>query len=308
MIPSASGYPQLTNVFTDPVYVDKFLDLTYCATIYPNISETRAELSTCGTQAIFRKEPDVEIRPYVKNQQLEHTTPDTSTVTMNIDQSYYFSVKMDDVDMKQICNSSQLQDVIFRRAAYKIGVTIDEQVMGTQFTEAAPENQGTEAGVRSRAYNLGETGNPFPLDSENILAFLLSMKMVLKEACIPEDDLFVIVPPRIELLLMTSELANCFTTCTTWSPLIEGYTPPKVAGFEVYVSNHVPTVVDSGVNDQAWWIIAGSKSATGFTAQLDKTRDATSADYFGVLFQGLALWGTKVLYPERLAVGYVTAN
>lgn len=307
MIPAASGYPQLTNVFTNPIYMDRFLDLTYCATIYPNISNVMPkELSACGTQAIWRRAPQTEIRPYIKNQKLEHTTPVATDVVMDIDQSWYFSTKFDHIDLKQICNSDELRESVFRDAAYRIGVTIDKQVMATQFAEAAIENQGANAGVESGAYNLGETGSPVVLTSANILEFLLTLKMTLKEACAPEDDLYVIVPPRLELLLMTSELANCFSTCQPWSPLIEGYTPPKVAGFEVFVSNHVPNVLDVAVNSTAYWIIAGSKSATGFVAQLDQTDTKEPSEYFGTLLRGLALWGTKVLYNDRIAVGYVT--
>lgn len=307
-VPAAAGYPQYSGNIITPLFSMDLLELFYCTSVYGEISTTEysGELEHYGDQITFWREPEITIRDYEKGGPIVHDTIDSEPVTLVVNQAKNFSIEISQIDEKQIENWPAWREAFLRRGAYKLATNIDATLMANMFANVDPNNQGTAAGVNSHSYNLGTTGAPAPITSTNINQYLTFLQGVLDEQCAPRDNRFVVLPPVAYTTLLNSDLRASYLTGMDISPLINGRLPPMVAGFNVYVSNFVPQVFDAGAGAFAWEITAGTKMATAFAAQIDRTREIEGPNSWNRYYQGLAVYGFKVLYPKGLAALYAT--
>lgn len=305
-VPAASGYPQYSGSIITPLFSMELLELFYCTSIYGEISTTEytGELERYGDQITFWREPEITIRDYEKGGPITHDVIDSEPVTMVVDQAKDFSIEISQIDEKQIANWPAWRASFLRRGAYKLATSIDSSLIANMFTNADPANMGVAAGFNSHAYNLGTTGAPAPITSSNITQYLTYLQGVLDEQCAPRDGRFIVVPPIAYTTMLNSDLRAAYLTGMPTSPLINGRLPPQVAGFNVYVSNFVPQVFDAGAGANCWEIVAGYQGATAFAAQIDRTREIEGPDSWNRYYQGLAVYGFKVLYPKGIASLY----
>lgn len=302
-VAAASGYPQYSGNLITPLFSMELLEQFYCSSIYSDISTTEysGELVNCGDQITFWKEPEVRIRDTTKNAPIVHDTLDSEPLTMVVDKAKDFSIKISQIDEKQICNWDSFKAAFLKRASYQLAQSIDQTLLAQMYTEVNPSNQGANAGVRSGDINLGETGAPVALTADNILDTLLAIHTVLDEQCAPTEGRFVVLPPKAILLLQTSDLRSALVTGLGESPLVNGRLPGTVAGFNVLRSINVPTTYDTGAGATAHHIVAGVKMATAFAAQIEKTRVIEDKDDWSTFYQGLSVYGFKVMYDKALA-------
>lgn len=318
-IPAASGYPQFSGNLIHPMFSTELLVQFYCQTIFNEISTTQynGEISKCGDQVTFFREPEVEVRTYAKNQPLEHDTPTVESTTMTIDHAKYFSFKYDRIDQQQICNYEALISAVTRRAAYAIKREIDPELLTQMWTDAALTNRGNTAGEQTGSYPLGAPGADIQITSSNINAVFSRIPAVLEEACAPcgptsdgGNGIFVVVPAIAKQIIANSDLkAGYFAGGDLRSPYLTGVEKligPGWNGMDIYASRFLPSVIDGTTGRRAWLVVAGCKMATGFAMTLDETRTVEHPDFFGTLYQGLAVYGFKVLYPKALVALYVS--
>lgn len=303
-VPAAGGYPQYSGNIITPEFSLDLLDIFYCTSIYGEISTTEytGDLEKCGDQITFWKKPKVAVHDYEKGGPITHDTIDSKPVTLVVDQAKQFSIEISQIDEKQICNWPSFRQAFLEDGAYELATKIDASLLANMFANVDPNNQGTTAGLKSHSFNLGTTGNPVPITSSNVTQIFTYMNAVLNEQCAPRNGRFIVIPETVHAILLNSDLKAAYMTGMDTSPMINGRLPPKVAGFDVYVSNFVPQVIDN--NATAYQIVAGTKSATAFAAQIDRTREIESPDSWNRYYQGLAVYGFKVLYPEGLAALY----
>jgi hypothetical protein len=282
------------------------LELFYCTSIYGEISTTEysGTLEKCGDQITFWREPEVTIRDYEKGGTIIHDTIDSEPTTLVINQAKDFSMVISQIDEKQICNWPTWRESFLKRAAYKLAAAIDTSLFSEVYMEVDPNNAGTSAGVISHSYNLGVTGNPVAVTSTNVNQVLTYLHGVLDEQCAPRENRYVVLPAVGYTTLLNSDLRAAYLTGMDISPLINGRLPPQVAGFNIYVSNFLLPVFDSGVSANCFQIIAGVKMATAFAAQIDQTRVIEDKDSWDRYYQGLAVYGFQVLYPKGVAALY----
>ena len=81
-----------------------------------------------------------------------------------------------------------------RDASEQLKITIDTQVLGDIYSDAATGNFGNTAGVISSGYVLGTAGTPATLDKTNILDYIVDMGSVLDEQNVPETDRWLVLP------------------------------------------------------------------------------------------------------------------
>ncbi|MGH7745708.1 MAG: hypothetical protein ACREQ5_13100 [Candidatus Dormibacteria bacterium] len=305
-INAAAGYPQYSGNLITPLFSMELLELFYCTTVYGEISTTEysGELERYGDQITFWREPEILIRDYEKGGPITHDTIDSQPITMTINNAKDFSIEISQIDEKQIENWPAWRSAFLRRGAYNLATSIDTSLLSNMFVNPDPANQGTTAGVKSGAYNLGTTGAPAPVTSSNITQYLSFLQGVLDEQCAPRDNRYVVVPPIAYTTMLNSDLRAAYLTGMDISPMINGRLPPQVAGFNVYVSNFVPQVFDVGAGANVWEIVAGYKGATAFAAQIDRTREIEGPDSWNRYYQGLAVYGFQVLYPKGIAALY----
>lgn len=307
-VPAASGYPQYSGSLIPPMFSSKLVEQFYCSSVYADITTTEysGELNKCGDQITFFRTPRVRVRRGSKDGTIKHDTIDTCPITLTIDQMLEFSVKISKVDMKQICNWSAWESSLLKSASYNIGETIDRALLAATFVDASPENKGDGAGVRTHSYNLGETGAPLDLTSNNIWETLTFVAAVLREQCLPMDDLYIVLPDVALPILLNSPMisanAGLAGACceVASNAILNGKVPAKIAGFDIYISHNVPYVTDG--DSTAYSMVAGWRGATAFAMQMEDTRVITDvATSWDSYLQGLTVYGSKVIQAEGVA-------
>ena len=309
-VPAAAGYPQYSGNIITPMFSMELLELFYCTTIYGEISTTEysGELEHYGDQITFWREPEIAIHDYEKGGPIIHDTINSEPTTLVVDQAKNFSIVISQIDEKQIQTWPAFREAFLRRGSYQLAVQIDTTLLGTIYADVDPNNQGPNAGVNSHSFNLGQTGAPVPITSTNITQILTYVQAVLDEQCAPRDNRYIVIPPVAQTAMLNSDLRAAYLTGMDISPLINGRLPPSVGGFNVYVSNFVPMVFDVAVSANCYQIVAGVKMATAFAAQIDRTREIEGPNTWDRYYQGLAVYGFKVLYPKGVAALYARFN
>lgn len=307
-VTAASGYPQYSGSLIPPMFSSKLVEQFYCSSVYADITTTEysGELNKCGDQITFFRTPRVRVRRGSKDGTIKHDTIDTCPITMVIDQMLEFSVKVSKVDMKQICNWASWESSLLKSASYNIGESIDAALLALTFVQAAAANKGIAAGVRTGSYNLGATGAPLALTSNNIWETLTQVAGVLREQCLPMDDLFIVLPDVALPILLNSPMisanAGLAGACcdVASNAILNGKVPAKIAGFDIYISHNVPYVTDTGV--VAYSMTAGWRGATAFAMQIEDTRVITDdKDSWDSYMQGMTVYGYKVIQDEGVA-------
>jgi hypothetical protein len=306
-IKAAAGYPQYSGNLIHPMFSADVLRRFYCSAIFPDITtkEYSGEIERCGDQITFFREFDICVRESQKDGGIKHDTLTTSSCTMTIDRALQYSIKFDMLDEFQICNFDTHMDLLSQRASYKIEKKIDQTLFEEIPGQIDPANIGLQAGL-SGQYNLGAPGAPVTITSDNVIRFFSTLKAVLRERCIAADDFFLILPPIGEVILADSQLrfADAMGGCVDCSVSITGKLPAKIMGFDVYISECLPQLIDPVTQDPVYYILAGHRAATGFAAQMSATRRETDKDCWDIFYQGRFIWGWKVFYPEALTALY----
>ena len=309
-IPAASGYPQYSGNLITPIFRMELLERWYCSTIYSDVASTEytGELNKGGDEIVFWREPKVMVRKYVKNQPIVHDTIDGEPVKMTIDQAYNFSIKINKIDQQQIQNWDNWKAGFLKSAGLELARTIDPLLLTEMWSSVSADNQGATAGVRTHSVNLGTSGAPLVLTKTNIVEVLSGVHQVLDEACAPKEGRFVTMPPAGIAAMRNSDLKAAYLTGLSWSPLVNGRLPDQVMGFTVLESNYIPTVIDGGTGKLVYHIVAGVKMATAFAATIEDSRVISDKDDWADYYQGLSVFGFKVLYADGLVHIYATFN
>lgn len=312
-VPAASGYPQYSGSLIPPMFSSKLVEQFYCSSTYADITTTEysGELNKCGDQITFFRSPRVRIRRGQKDSTIKHDTIDTCPVTLVIDKELEFSVKVSKIDVKQICNWDAWQTSLLKSASYNIGEAIDQELLAQMYVEADPQNKGETAGVRTHSYDMGAVGAPVAVTSSNIWQVLTQVAGVLREQCLPMEDLFIVLPDVALPILLNSPMlsanAGLAGACceVASNAILNGKIPAKIAGFDVYISHNVFSTTDGG--DTVYEVVAGWRGATAFAMQIEDTRIIDNdKDSWDIFLQGMTVYGSKVIQAEGLAGLYAT--
>lgn len=306
-IPAAAGYPQYSGNLIHPVMKMDLLERFYCTTVFGDISTTDylGELTKGGDQITFWREPCVVVRDHVKDGIIKHDVLEAEPITMVIDKAKEFSIKIAKIDEQMMQGWEMFKSALLANASRAMAEHIDCEILGGIYMDVDCKNRGAQAGCLSRSYNLGQTGNPVPVDSSNVVEFLTYMHGVLNEACVPREGRFLVIPTQMEIAILNSELKAAYLTGMSATPLLNGKIPTQIAGFDIYVSNNVCRVFDPGVNSQAFHVVGGVKGSIAFASVLEDTRVIEDKDSWDIFYQGLQAYGHDVIRPEGLVAGYV---
>lgn len=312
-VPSAAGYPSYSGSLIPPMFSSKLVEQFYCSSTYADITTTEysGELNKCGDQITFFRSPRVRVRRGQKDSTIKHDTIDTCPITMVVDKELEFSVKVAKVDVKQICNWDAWQSSLLKSASYNIGEAIDQELLAKMYVEADSTNKGAAAGVRTQSYNMGEVGTPVAITSDNIWQVMTQVAGVLREQCLPMEDLFIVLPDIALPILLNSPMlsanAGLAGACceVASNAILNGKIPAKIAGFDVYISHNVFSATDG--SDTVYEVVAGWRGATAFAMQIEETRIIDNdKDSWDIYLQGMTVYGSKVIQAEGLAGLYAT--
>lgn len=311
VVPAASGY-RVYAALTNPIFAKALIPRYYAGTVTGRITSSDivpSEIKQEGDTVVFRVAPKAEIFEYQKNQDLEVSQLNTRPVTMTIDRAYYYNLKLDYVDEKQI------PDVMtwvreFRESAVQVLAEQTDFLIQSELPHQVDcHNKGRNAGKRTGAFDLGTSGAPVTVTSANIMQVIGRLSAVLTEANVPNRGRFLLLPSSAAPLLWSNTiLANAYSSGMSKSiVLTDGEVIPDLLGFDIIFSNNTPIYTDPVTDQMTFTILAGLKSATGYVMQLNNQevidKDPRS---FSKYWRGLVLWGAKVIKPEDLAVLYAT--
>lgn len=302
-VSAAAGFPQQSGILIPEVWSGKLLTKFYAQCVMAQLCNTdyEGEIKEVGDKVIIRTLPDVEIKDYVKGQNLDIQHPQPSTVEFPIERAKYWNVHIDDIDKFQ-SDLNFLEDWT-RDAASQMKIAWDRDFLADIYADAATANKGATAGAISASINLGVvggTGVTIGNGSGEVtpIQFLLGVSQVLDEQNVPDEERKIVVPVWFTSRLKNSDIKDASLSGDGKSTLRTGRVG-MVDRLEVFHSNLLPTE-GSGASKQ-WIGTACHRSAISFAAQLTKNQIIpTLESTFGSAARGLAVADWKVLKAESL--------
>lgn len=300
--PKSAALPTYSGTFIPEIWSKKLIEKFYDATVLAAISNTmyEGEIKNQGDKVIIRTIPSLAINDYQSGQNLVNQRPESPTVELLIDKGKYWSAIVDDV--QDVQSDIAMMNMWAQDASEQMKIAIDTQVLGTIYPDIATDNKGATAGRISGNINLGATGAPVAVTTNDVLDFILDMGQVLDEVNRPETGRFLVLPYWMTTLLKKSDIKDASLTGDGQTPLRNGRVG-MIDRFTIYQSNNLPNVDDGG--NQAFTIFAGVKSGLTFASQLVKTETLRAESTFGNIMRGLQVYGYKVIDGECLVGGYV---
>jgi hypothetical protein len=234
----------------------------------------------------------------------------SDTFAFKVDHAWYWNLKIDRVDVKQIKDIGKWIKAFQDDSIQQLGALIDHEMMQEMVEMSHSCNKGDRAGVRSGAYKLGQMGSPIVLQSNganNPLILTAKMMNVLGEQNAPLRGRFVVWPELCSILFMdNTTLSNAYASGESRSILLSG-SIPKVMGVDHYFSANTPVYNEGGT--PAYPILFGVKEATGYVNQMTDSEEVKQdSRHFGQFWRGMNIAGWGVLRPELLGVAYVTVT
>ena len=173
--------------------------------------------------------------------------------------------------------------------------------MSDIYDDAHASNQGATAGVNSGAYNMGVAASQLQVTKSTIVEKIQEMGAILDEQNVPVTDRFLLLPPQFCTLIKQSDLNKANEAGDAESMRRHGVLG-VIDRFTIYQTNQLATTVDG--SDTVTNIIFGQKEALTFASQVTEARSKEATDQFGMIHDGLQVYGYKVVKPEALGWAY----
>ncbi len=281
------------NNFIPTVWSARLLARLEAAHVYGQAGvvnrDYEGEISDLGDTVRINSIGPVTITPYVKNVDMgapEELTDASQALVIDQAQSFHFQI--DDVDRAQ--QKPKVMDAAMAEAAYALADVADRYIAGLMW-EAVPvaNTQGAVGAGIAIGYAAAPEVNPY--------IALLGLKRALDESNVPSEGRWVIVPPWFHgYLLMDGRFVGSGALPAD-TRLVKG-TVGRAAGFDVLVSNNVPSVAGPA----EFKILAGTAAACSFAEQISKVEAYRPERRFADAVKGLDLYGAKVVRPSALAL------
>jgi len=240
-------------------------------------SQWEGEIKGQGSSVLIRNRPTVDVTDYTVNQDIQYQDILDEMITLNINQAKSFSFKIDDIDATQ--SNIPIMNELTQDAAFQMKIAIDKIVLGSIYSDAT---------------NVLPT---LTMDKTNVVDWLIDMAVKMEENNLPEENRWVVLPPKAGGYLQKSDLKNAAITGDAKSVMRSGMNNGRlgeIAGLTVYISNNLTR---SGTTYQC---IAGQKSAVTFASQIVKVESLRLQTKFGDAVRGLNCFGFKTLIPGGL--------
>ncbi|MDT8895642.1 P22 phage major capsid protein family protein [Halomonas sp. I1] len=256
-----------------------------------------------GDTVEIRTTPSITIRDYEVGGGLNYEKPTSDKVELHIDKAKYFSFEVNDVDAYQ--SDIKLMDNWSDDAGQQMKIAIDTVILGDVYADAAPENAGPSAGVKSGSYNMGEAGAPVGIAKDTILDTLVDCGSVLDEQNVPDTGRYIILPAWMNGMLKKSDLRDASAMGDSTSVYRNGKVG-MLDRFDVYISNNLSTVQDGTTGKNATNVLFGHKKALTFASQMTNMETLPNPQDFGKLVRGLNVFGYEMIDPN--AAGHLYAQ
>lgn len=292
------GYKTVAKFIPD-IWSGKLAVKYYAATCMSEITNNdwEGEIKDQGDKVIIRSTPSITINNYTKGLSLSSEVPTSTPIELLIDQGKYFQVVIDDIDKVQ--SDIKLMNAFTDDASEQMKIAIERDVFAAAFASAAAANKGATAGAISGNIDLGVTATPVSITKVNVVDHLVDMGLVLDEQNVPENGRWIILPAAMVARIKKSDLKDASVSGDGVSMLRNGRVG-TIDRFTIYSSNNLY------VSGGKYSLMAGTRDAISWAAQITKLETLRSTATFGDLVRGLNVYGYKVTKPEALVHSVVT--
>jgi len=269
--------------FKPQLWSDMILDNLDKAQVFGNLANRSFEgqIKGMGTSVKINEVGEVTTYPYSGTVNYEELND--SDKVLQIDQSVYAGVTLDDVDATQ--SNVELMNKLSQRMAYAISDNIDQYLAGLH----------TEAGI-----TVGSTSSVKEIDSTVAISTITGIGRQMDEKNAPRAGRVMVLPPwLVEKLVLAKIIRDTDNSATMTNGYLGNY-----LGFEMYMSNNV---VASGTS--YWLPMFFVKDYTiAHAQQILKVEALRSETSFADKLRTLSVYGAKVLYPNTLGRIYCKAK
>jgi len=293
------GSQQDKSRFIPAIYSKKVLRKFLNETVFQDICnrDYEGEVRSYGDTVFIRRTPDVIVNDYSVGSDITYDVPDKDAIQMVIDKAKYTAFRVDDVDRAQ--SDLDLVNLFSKNTKKEVNIVVDKEVLAYMATAADAANVGATAGLISGDLNLGTTAAGIVIDDgDKALQIILDLNQALDEQAVDMEGRFCVIPAWMANRFKSGDLKRADVTGDSTGTIRTGLIG-QIDGMKIYQNNHLP------VTAGATAIIAGTKEATTFAAQIDKSDQLKIPKSFGEYWRTLFVWGRLVTQPAALAVANV---
>ncbi len=272
----------LTN-FIPTVWGTLLLQELQNAMVYANLTnrDYQGDIANFGDTVKINTLQPITLTTYTANEDIAPPqTLDGSQKELKIDQANAFNFQIDDIDNAQ--SYPKIMEQAMVESAYAIANKADQYLAGLYV---------------DITNKFGDDNSPIALDPDLTYETIVDAKVLLDKENVPTIGRFIVVPPWVHGLLLMNEKFVSAGTATTDEVLSNGFIG-RVSGFDVYISNNVPTT-GGGICHK---LIAGYPGAWSYAEQILKTEGYRMEKRFADAVKGLHVFGAKVTRPDKLLV------
>ena len=351
---TAAGYGNLPNGNFSPVIYSKQVQVAFrkaavCEAITNN--DYFGEIAQMGDSVRIIKEPEITVKEYARGAQITPQDLDDEDFTLTIDKANYYAFKVDDIE--EAHSHVNFQTLASDRAAYRLADQFDQEVLGylSGFKQAAlSAAAGTANDVVSGSKAVSTAGSDelltsmklrkdsfgnittssagdhsiplaarlpgataLPTATASPLMVISRMGRLLDQQNVDSQGRWLVVDP-VFMELLKDEDSRLLNSDFGGSGLQNGLVVNNLHGFQVYISNNLPSVgTGSGTtgsanqNSNFGVIVAGHSSAVATAEQINKTETYRDPDSFADIVRGMHLYGRKILRPEAIVTAKYNA-
>ena len=341
---TAAGYGNLPNGNFSPVIYSKQVQLAFRkASVVEAVtnSDYFGEIAQMGDSVKIIKEPEITVKEYARGTTITPQDLDDEDFSLTIDKANYFAFKVDDIE--EAHSHVNFQSLASDRAAYRLADQFDQDVLGylsgykqsAIHANAATVNDvvnGTpavgsatdelldtmkldgsdfNAGTGGQSIALlprtgGATATPSTAGEANPLQLIARMARKLDQQNVDTQGRWLCVDPVFMEILRDEDSRLQNADFGESGGIRNGLVVNNLHGFQVYVSNNLPTIgtgpaTNAASNTSNYGVIVGGHSSAVATAeQINKTETYRDPDSFADIVRGMHLYGRKILRPEAL--------
>ena len=351
---TAAGYGNLPNGNFSPVIYSKQVQVAFrkaavCEAITNN--DYFGEIAQMGDSVRIIKEPEITVKEYARGAQITPQDLDDEDFTLTIDKANYYAFKVDDIE--EAHSHVNFQSLASDRAAYRLADQFDQEVLGylSGFKQSAISSAaGTANDVVSGSKAVSTAGSDellttmklrkdsfgnittssagdhsiplaarlpgataLPTATASPLMVISRMGRLLDQQNVDTQGRWLVVDP-VFVELLKDEDSRLLNSDFGGSGLQNGLVINNLHGFNVYVSNNLPSVGtgpattgSANQNSNFGVIVAGHSSAVATAEQINKTETYRDPDSFADIVRGMHLYGRKILRPEAIVTAKYNA-
>ena len=308
-------------------------------------SDYFGEISNMGDSVKIIKEPEITVKEYARGANVQPQDLDDEDFTLTIDKANYFAFKIDDIE--EAHSHVNFSSLASDRAGYRLKDNFDQDVLGYLSGFAQASNNAVASSANSTVNGtkaVSTAGSDELLTSMKLrkdsfgnittssagdhsipiaprlggataqatatatpLQVIARMGRLLDTQFVDTDGRWLVLHPTFIEVLKDEDSRLLNGDFGESGGLRSGLSVGKIHGFDVYMSNNLPSVGTgpgtSGTanqNSNYGVIVAGHSSAVATAEQINKTETYRDPDSFADIVRGMHLYGRKILRPEAL--------